>query len=177
MRFPEIKSEGLLLRQFTQNDLDNVYKGLSDPDVIRYYGVSFKSKEETREQMQWFTDLEKNGTGIWWAVCSSDNTIFYGAGGLNNLNKEHKKAEIGFWLLPRFWGKGFMMEGMKLIMDYAFNKLDLHRIEGFVESRNSNCIKVMRKLGFEMEGTMKDCEIKNGEFISLKIYSRINPND
>ena len=75
--FPEIKSERLLLRQITQNDLDNVYQGLSDPEVIRYYEVSFKTREETREQMKWFADLEKNGTGIWWAVCSSNNNLFF----------------------------------------------------------------------------------------------------
>ncbi len=171
--FPEIKTERLLLRQISEDDIEYIYKGLSDPEVIRYYEVSFKTREETREQMKWFADLEKNGTGNWWAVCSADN-LFYGAGGLNGLSREHKKAEIGFWLLPDFWGKGIMKEGMDLILNYGFHTLDLHRIEGFVESRNSNCIKVMRKLGFELEGTMRDCEIKNGEFISLEIYAKFN---
>ncbi len=94
--FPVIRTERLLLRQFADNDLENVFKGLSDPDVIKYYGVSFQTLESTKEQMTFFAGLEKNETGIWWAVCSSDNQTFYGAGGLNSLNKEHKKAEIGF---------------------------------------------------------------------------------
>ena len=55
----------------------------------------------------------------------------------------------------------------------AFKELDLHRIESFVESENANCKKVMKKFKFIHEGTMKDCELKNGKFISLDIYSRI----
>ena len=123
--------------------------------------------------MDWFAKLEKKGTGMWFAVCSLDNKIFYGAGGLNDLIKEHKKAEIGFWLLTDFWGKGIMTEAMPLICNYGFDELELHRIEGFVESGNTNCKKAMAKLDFQHEGTMKDCEIKNGKFISLDIYSKI----
>jgi [ribosomal protein S5]-alanine N-acetyltransferase len=171
--FPVLKTERLLLRQFAERDLENVYKGLSHPDIIRYYGVSYRTLEDTKAQMTFFADLEKNGTGIWWAVCSSDNSTFYGAGGLNGLSKEHKKAEIGFWLLTDHWGKGIMTETMPLICKYGFDHLGLHRIEGLVETDNQNCKHAMKKLDFRHEGTMRDCEIKNGKFISLDIYAKL----
>lgn len=169
-----LRSNRLLLRQFTNNDTANVFKGLSHPNVIKHYGVSFDSLEATEEQMNWFANLEKEGTGIWFAVCSLDNKTFYGGGGLNNLSKAHKKAEIGFWLLTDYWGQGIMTEAMPLICNYGFNELGLHRIEGFVESDNTNCKNAMAKLDFQYEGSMKDCEIKNGKYISLDIYSKIN---
>lgn len=171
--YSTIKTERLLLRQFVDSDLDNVYKGLSDPEIIKYYGVSYKTLEDTKNQMKFFADLESEGTGIWWAVCSLDNKTFYGAGGLNSLCKEHKKAEIGFWLLKEFWGQGIMTEVMPIICNYGFDCLGLHRIEGIVESDNLNCKNAMKKLDFNHEGTMKDCEIKNGKFISLDIYAKI----
>ncbi len=169
----KIRTNRLLLRQFVDSDIENVFKGLSHPDIIKHYGISFDSLESTKEQMTWFADLEKTGTGIWFAVCSPDNETFFGAGGLNDLCKEHRKAEIGFWLLPEFWGQGIMKEAMPLICDYGFEQLGLHRIEGFVESDNTNCKKAMAKLDFQCEGTMKDCEIKNGKFISLDIYAKL----
>jgi ribosomal-protein-alanine N-acetyltransferase len=171
--FPIIKTERLILRQFVANDLENVFKGLSHPDIIKYYGVSFQTLEATKEQMAFFADLEKNETGIWWAVCSSDNKTFYGAGGLNSLSKERKKAEIGFWLISDFWGQGIMKEAMPLICNYGFDNLELQRIEGFVESENMNCKNAMAKLDFQYEGTMKECEFKNGRFISLDIYAKV----
>lgn len=171
--FPIIKTERLLLRQFKENDLQNVFKGLSNPDIIKYYEISFDSLEATKEQIDWFAQLEKSETGIWWAICSLDNKTFYGAGGLNSLNKEHKKAEIGFWLLTDFWGQGIMTEVMPIICNYGFNNLGLHRIEGFVDSDNINCKKAMSKLNFQYEGTMRDCEMKDNKFISLDIYAII----
>jgi ribosomal-protein-alanine N-acetyltransferase len=172
--FPIIETGRFTLRQFTDDDLGNVYQGLSHPDVIRYYGVSFDSLEATKEQMEWFKDLEAEEKGIWWAIVSKDRQIFYGAGGLNSLDKANHKAEIGFWLLPEYWGQGIMKEAMPRICDYAFTRLGLHRIEGFVDSQNKNCKNGLAKLDFHYEGTMRDCEHKNGEYISIDIYACIN---
>lgn len=171
--FPTIKTDRHLLRQFAESDLENVFKALSHPDIIKYYGVSYETPVATKEQMKFFADLEKNETGIWWAVCSSDNKTFYGAGGLNNLSREHKKAEIGFWLLTEFWGQGIMQEVIPLICNYGFDQLNLHRIEAQVETENINSKKVLEKLNFTHEGTLRDYEIKNGKFISLDIYAII----
>lgn len=164
-----ITTDRLLLRKITDSDLVNIFNGLSNPEVIRHYGISFSTLEATKEQMNWFSDSKQ----FWWAICSVDNEIFYGAGGLNNLSIEHKKAEIGLWLLPNFWGQGIMTKVIPLICKYGFEKLELNRIEGFVESENHNCKKAMAKLDFKHEGTMEDCEIKNERFISIDIFAKL----
>lgn len=170
--FPTFKTERLLLRQFINADLENVFKGLSHPEVIKYYGVSYQTLEHTKKQMEFFADLEKNGTGTWWAVCTADNKIFMGACGLNNLNQQLGKAEIGFWLFPEYWGKGILSEALPLICNFGFVKLGLQRIEGFVETENIKSKKVMERLGFLSEGTMTDFEFKDGKFISLEVYTK-----
>jgi [ribosomal protein S5]-alanine N-acetyltransferase len=175
--FHTLHTARLLLRPFTSADLHHVFQGLSHPDVIRYYGVSFNSLEDTQEQMKWFNELERNGTGRWWAICAADGSSFYGACGLNNLSAEHKKAEIGFWLLPEHWNKGIMTEALPAVIHYGFSTLGLHRIEALVESGNKSSVNVLEKMNFLYEGTMRDCEIKNGKFISLEIYARINQKE
>lgn len=172
--FPILESKRLRLRQLVDSDLENVFKGLSNHKIIKYYGISYDSLEATKEQMKWFSDLENNEKGIWWVVCSKVDGKFLGAGGLSDLSKKNKKAEIGFWLLPEYWGNGFMTEAIPLIYKFAFDKMGLHRIEGFVETENINCKKALAKLKFNLEGIMKDCEIKNGAFISLDIYSKLS---
>ena len=174
--FPVLESERTILRQLIESDLKHVYKGLSHPEVIKYYGVSFNSLEATKKQMQWFSDLEKNKNGVWWAISSKFEGTFLGAGGLNNVCKKNKNAEIGFWLLRENWGNGLMTEIIPLILNYAFQNMGLHRIEAFVETENTNCKKALKKLNFSLEGTMNQCEIKNGEFISLDIYSKFHNN-
>ena len=117
--------------------------------------------------MEWYTDPKQ----LWWAICSADNKVFYGAGGLNDISQKDRKAEIGLWLLPEYWGKGIMKEAMPLITNYGFEELGLERIEGFVESDNLNCKRAMAKLDFKYEETMKNQEIKKGKRIIIDVYS------
>jgi len=171
-----LESKRLFLRPFENSDLDKVFEGLSNPEVIRYYGVSFDSLEATKSQMEWFENLEKTGTGVWRAMRLKNEDSFLGAIGLNNLSQEHRKAEIGFWLLPRYWGKGYISEALECVLEDAFYRLNLHRIEAFVETGNLNSKKALEKFQFELEGTMKDYEIKNGTFISVSVYAKFKNN-
>lgn len=169
--FPELKSKRLWLRQVHDSDLESVFKGLSHPDVIRYYGVSYESLESTKAQMAWFRELEQNGTGVWWAVCSAENQKFHGAAGINNLDRIHHKAEVGFWLLPEYRRNGIISEAMKEILNYAFHELKLHRIEATVETENEASRNLLLKAGFSYEGTLRDCELKNDRYINLELFA------
>lgn len=170
-------TERLILKKIEPGDHLNIYKGLSHPEVIRYYGVHYYSLEETEEQMKWYSNLEKSGSGMWWTIRLKENNHFCGAIGYNDLQEEHKKAEIGFWLLPEFWGKGFVRESANAVINYIFKELDLHRLEAYVEAENENSSKALRKLGFKHEGRMVDSEVKNGLYISIDLFARINPDN
>ena len=172
-----IHTDRFLLRQFCSDDLVFIFEGLSHPDVIRYYGVSYASLEETNEQLIWFNTLQKNETGIWWAICDQESLVCLGAIGFNDLSKTDQKAEIGFWLLPEHWGKGIVKEVANPICNYAFKKLGLRKIEAMVETENENSRKVLQKLDFDYHKTMENCEMKNDKLISLAIYVKQKRED
>lgn len=71
----------------------------------KYYGISYQTLEEAKQQMKFFSDLEKNGTGIWWAVCSLDNKTCYGTGGLNNLSNTHCEIKNGSFISLDIYAK------------------------------------------------------------------------
>ncbi|MCC8359744.1 GNAT family N-acetyltransferase [Salinimicrobium sediminilitoris] len=173
MDFPNLTTSRLNLRQITEDDLQNIYNGLSHPKVIKYYGVNYSTLEETWEQLEWYAELERTHSGIWWAIISTEDEEFCGAIGFNNLSREHKKAELGFWLLPKYWGRGYVQESMEVVLDHGFGKLDLHRIEAFVETENISSQKALEKQHFQQEGIMRDSEIKDGRFISVVVFSKL----
>lgn len=173
MEIPIIRTDKIMMRPFEETDLENVFNGLSNPEVIRYYGVSYDSMEACKEQMRWYKELQQNNTGAWWAICSLDNKVFYGASGVSGYSEKHHKAEIGYWLLPEFWSSGIITTAASLVCLYAFELFPLHRIEAIIEPENTSSKKVMQKLGFHYEGTMRDAEIKNGKYIDLEMYSRL----
>ena len=160
-----------LLREIESTDIENIFKGLSDPDITRYYDVHFPTLEATQEQMQWYANLKQEGTGQWWAIIDKTDQQFCGAAGFNGLEKQHRKAEIGMWLLKAYWGLGILKEVMPQLFRYGFDALDLNRIEGFVLSDNVKCKSALEKINFSYEGTMRECEVKNGQLISLDIYA------
>jgi len=173
--FPELTTARLLLRKIEDADKTFIFEGLSHPEVIKYYGVSYTSLEETTAQMNFYNDLLVNETGIWWAICfNEDPAKVIGACGFNQLHKQFKKIEMGYWLLPPYWGKGIMTEAVPAIIGYAFTNMDIHRIEAVVEDGNGESTKLLQKLHFRYEGTLAESEIKNGQFINLQYWALLN---
>lgn len=165
-------TDRFLLRQFRVDDLAFVFDGLSHPDVIRYYGVNYSTLNETNNQLIWFHELQENETGIWWAICDKVTLSLCGAIGFNDLNKPDQKAEIGFWLLPEFWGMGIISEVAYTVFDYARNELNIAKVIALVETENNNSRKLLKKLDFIYQETLWNCEIKNESPISLEIYEK-----
>lgn len=168
------ETDRFLLKEIVQEDIHHIHKGLSDESVTQYYAVHFPTLEATQEQMDWYANLKATETGLWWGIYTKDTNEFCGAGGYNDLDKINRKAEIGFWLLPEFWGKGILKEVMPQLFQMGFTDLNLHRIEGFVEADNAKCRRALEKVNFTHEGTMRQCEIKNDKYIDVAIYAIIN---
>lgn len=162
-----------MLQQIEPEDQAFIFEGLSHPEVIPFYGVRYETFDATKAQMDWYESLQKEGSGIAWKIIERSTGNKLGVIAVYLYKPEHKKAEIGFWLLPQFWNKGFASEALASVINYWKTEKGLHRLEGFVEEGNSASSKLLEKAGFQYEGTMKECEIKNGTYISLLIYGLI----
>lgn len=170
----ELRTDRLVLRAITADDIGHIHHGLSHPEVIRYYGVRFLTLEATREQMDWYEGLERQGTGKWWAIRSATDNAFLGAIGLSGIVRAHGRGELGFWLLPEHWRQGYMAEALPLVIDHGFRALGLHRIMAEVETENTASANVLRRSGFVHEGTLRECERKDGRYLSLDVFGLLN---
>jgi len=174
VNFPVLHTQRLHLLQIEPSDQAFVFEGLSHPEVIPFYGVRYESLEATAAQMNWYRQMEADGSGLSWKVVERSSGEACGVISVYFFKPEHRKAELGFWFLPSYWGKGYASEALQLVIEYWQRERMLHRLEAFVEGGNDASRKLLLKNGFTEEGFMKDCEIKNGRFISLYIYALIN---
>jgi|JI8StandDraft_2_1071088.scaffolds.fasta_scaffold113729_1 ribosomal-protein-alanine N-acetyltransferase len=177
MNFPFIKTQRLTLRPIIAGegkDIAELTEKQQQESPIRFYGVEFHTLEDAKIHIDWFDKLVREHKGIWWGISYHSQKDLIGACGFYNLSKAHKKTEIEFWLLPEHWHKGIMTEVLPNIIGYAFEALEMHRIEAFIESDNLFSKELLLKLGFKHEGTMQDCKVKHGKFISLDIFATIN---
>ena len=172
--FPELHTTRFLLREIAASDLPAIYAGLSNPLVIAHYGVRYDSLEATRLQMQWFESIYADETGIWWGICDPANpSLLLGACGLNDLVRQHRRAELGYWLFPMYWGKGIARECVSALLAYAFASLALLRIGAEVDLGNDRSCKLLEQLGFTFEGVRRAYEQKDEKSLDLKLYSRL----
>lgn len=172
--FPELSTERCILRRICPEDAPRVFLGLSHPEVIAHYGVRYHSLEHTQVQMDWFEEIYASGTGIWWGIAlRSQPEQLIGATGLNDLVIEHRRAEMGYWLLPEWWRQGLAREGVSAMLSFAFTTLQLYRIGAEADFDNEPSIQLLKKLGFRHEGVRRAFEFKNGAPLDLVQFSQL----
>ena len=173
--FPELRTARFRLRRIFPADIGVVFRGLSDPAVIAHYGVSYETLEATQRQMDWFEEIHAAGTGAWWGIsCLAPGAPLLGACGLNDIHAEHRRGELGYWLLPECWGRGIATECVGAMLGHAYGPMGLHRVAAEVEVDNHASRRLLDRLGFRLEGIRRDYERKNGAFIDLMIYARLS---
>lgn len=170
----DLYTDRLYLRPVVPEDHQFIFEGLSHPQVIPYYGVRYDSLEASAAQMLWYAEIQNQGTGLSWIIADRKSGARMGDISVYHYSAEHNKAEVGFWLLPQYWQNGYAMEALALVMAFWTKEKGLHRMEAFVEPENLASCGLLEKAGFIREGLMRDCEIKNGRYISLVIYGKIN---
>ena len=148
-----LETERLILREFDEKDVESFYLLGSDPTVIRFTGdPGLTSLEHAGEVLRSrpLADYRKYGYGRWACVHKEDGTVI-GFSGLKFLD-ELKEVDIGFRLLPAYWGAGLATEAGRAVLDFGFRQLRLASIIGLVDPENVASVRVLEKLGLKFVG-------------------------
>ena len=174
--FPTLTTENLILRQITADDDNEVFIIRSDEGLMKYIDrPPAKLKAEAVEFIENITTYIKNNESIMWAISFKNDPKLIGTICFWNIKKEDFRAEIGFILLPEYHGKGIMDEALRAVIDFGFNTMKLHSIEGNVNPENKASIKLMERNNFVREAYFKDHYFYEGKFLDTAIYSLLSP--
>lgn len=151
--FPVLKTERLLLRAVTPGDADDIFRIMSDPRVMRYFGVlPMASRAEAVQRADTFQKAFQEQTAIRWAITQREGGPFIGTCGYWRLIKAHFRAELGYELAPEWWGHGIMPEAICAVLTFGFTTMGLHSVEAQIHPANIGSRRVLEKLGFVQEG-------------------------
>ena len=143
------ETERLLLRKFDLEDIPAVFEYGSNAVVSRYTGspplTSMKEAEEIITDVI-LTDYQAYGYGRWALVHKADNKVIGFAG--PKYLPELEQTDIGYRMLPEYWGKGIATEASIAVVDYSFKHLNLTELIGIVMPDNVASAKVLKKAGF-----------------------------
>ena len=164
-----IETKRLLLRTFTIDDAQLLYKLNLDPEVIKYTYDRMKDIDHAREVLEQIIlpqyALYNHGR---WAVHTKPGLEFIGWCGLK-ARPERNEIDLGYRFIKNAWGKGYATEAAYACIKYGFEKLNLQRIIGRAVPGNMASLNVLEKCGMVYIGE----EEVDGH--PAKTYEIINP--
>jgi ribosomal-protein-alanine N-acetyltransferase len=110
-----------------------------------------------------FSKNYREKRGIRWGIVLKQNQKFIGTLGLNGLQLNNKRAEIGYEIHPQYWRMGYTSEAIKEILRYSFEELDLNRIGAVVYPENIPSLKLLETIGFQVEGLLRGYMYQNSQ--------------
>ena len=155
VEFPTFETERVVLRLLTLQDSVQVFEHFSDEKITEFMDIeACRSIDEAMEIIQFHID----DTGCRWGLFDKSNNKLMGTCGYHCWTTGgESKAELGFDLSKRYWGKGYMSEALRPVIDYGFTGMALSLIEATVEPQNGRSIQLLRRLGF-----VKQKRLENG---------------
>jgi len=155
MIYPELETERLSMRELTLEDADAVYRHFSIPEVTRFMDIEVCTELTEAEEIIAF---HIHDSGCRYGLFSKENNELVGTCGYHCWSTvEHEsKAEIGFDLSPKYWGRGLMQEALLPIIRVGFDIMKLDYIEATTEVDNIQSQSLLKKMGFDQASQLKD---------------------
>lgn len=158
------------MRRLTEDDFVNMRKLESEPSVVKFTSLRVpQTEQQTLERLKKTIELQpsREPLGIW-AVEHAETQKFIGWIMLNT--RELPYPELGYMIVPEFWGQGYASEITKCLLDHAIQNLGIRRFSACTDMENFSSIKVLEKLGFsQIKVEKKQDPVLGGEF-ELKVF-------
>lgn len=167
----QFKTKRLFLRPFELSDAPRV-KELAGDRAIADTTLNIPHPYEDGMAEEWISTHQPKfeaGELVNHAIILKSTQELIGAIGLT-INKRFSRAELGYWIGKEYWNKGYCTEAAKVMLEYGFNKLYLHKIVATHITRNSASGNVMKKLLMRREGFFKEHVIKWKKFEDVVSY-------
>lgn len=173
MAIPRLETERLLLRPFCLYDVKPYFRLASDPKVLDTTDMPHANDEvSVREWVMSHGDGWSERSEMFLLITSKQTREIIGSISLFTYDR-HKKADVGYWIVPSSWGNGYATEAASVVIGFAFDELRLHKLEANHLERNAVSGRVLQKLGFIPEGLLRDGYLKGDKFENLKLYGML----
>lgn len=147
--FPILTTQRLTLRPLEITDEQEIFTLRSDSEINKYLDRQKASTiEDARNFIHKITEHINKKDSLYWAITFTDKNILVGTICLFSFSTEKDSCEIGYELLSTFQGQGIMQEALEKVIEYAFNTIQVKRMEAFFHRDNQRSITLLKKFSF-----------------------------
>ena len=157
-RIPRIlDTRDLRLRPSNATDAEGMFAMLSDPQSMKYWSDKpIKDLDAAVEVLNKDLESDAQGKSMCWAVTFPGEDKMIGKCILFQFDQANHRAEIGYIMNRDYWRRGLMQQALEAVIDFAFDTLNLHRIEADVDTLNAGSLGILEKVGFKREGLFRE---------------------
>ena len=166
-----LQTDRLRLRFLDDPDLPAIFAIYSDPEVMRYW--SWPAWTDPRQAEQFLTEVRSGylaGSALQLGIELRAEQVLVGICVLFQFHPASRRAEIGYALARPYWGCGYMQEALQALLAYAFQNMDLNRLEADIDPRNLASARTLERLGFQKEGYLRERWIVGAEISDTSLY-------
>lgn len=159
-----------ILRRPRLSDLDSFAKNIIDPAIEKAFMSNPKNTAQAKKELEEkIADNKRPQNDIYFIIIDKEVA---GEVSLSNIIKGHK-AKLSFWLGKPFRHKGIMTMALKEYLKQARKRYDLVRVYAYVRAFNRPSARLLERLGFKLEGTLKKNKRKNGKYLDDFLYAKV----
>ncbi|MBT5873579.1 MAG: GNAT family N-acetyltransferase [Candidatus Latescibacteria bacterium] len=162
---PTLTTDRLILRLPVPEDAEDMLVFRGDPVVQKYNSVPLAHAEEARDYIEkWLLECKAGERKIWGITLKEEGTMI-GMVGLGSWRKHDRRAEVGYDMARAYWGRGIGTEAVRAAVCFGFEHMNLNRIEAATIADNMGSVRLLEKLGFTREGTLREYSLEqDGRF-------------
>jgi len=168
-----LKGKNILLRPVKRSDISCFLKWFNDPEVLQYLELHLPMTEMSEEKYieELGTTRAKSDVLFVMEVIEGASTKPIGNCSLHEVDSKDHKAIFGMVIGEKdYWSKNYGTEAARLLINYGFQQLNLHRISSGAFAFNERSIKLHKKVGFREEGRLRQAFFKNGQYHDLVMF-------
>ena len=169
-RLPILETERLRLVPLVADDADNLFSIMGDPEVMAYWDVSeVDDPDLITAIVASQVAAMRDGRALHWAMRTLSGSEFLGCCDLSEIDRWHRRAEVGFLLGRDAWGRGYALEAMQTIVAWAAVN-GLRKLTARTHLGNRRSEVLLEKLGFSEEGLLRGHILKDGERRDCRVF-------
>jgi RimJ/RimL family protein N-acetyltransferase len=154
-----------------QEDLAAIGHWYEDAGFARLFDAAPAAPKSASQLAHWLEELQKDKNGYLFAVRPLERETLLGYVELDGIMWSNGSAWLGLGIGDRGnWGQGYGTEAVRLALKFAFDELNLHRVQLTVFSYNERAVALYEKLGFVREGAFREHLQRDGQFYDMYLY-------